>query len=98
MKIVLRAEARIAAKKRADAYKDSQNLLAAVGLPGKLWIARRADREKSELSWSKVIRRRLRESGRDRMYPARAAIARQVLNVEKSQAGKSSSRTRNRRV
>ena len=88
-KIMLSAEARIAAKKARDALIDRKNLLRGGGLPGKLMDCTTREREKSELFLVEGDSAGgSAEGGRDRMYQAVLPLRGKVLNVERARLEK----------
>ncbi len=88
-KIMLSAEARIAAKKARDALIDRKKILSGGGLPGKLMDCTTREREKSELFLVEGDSAGgSAESGRDRMYQAVLPLRGKVLNVERAKLEK----------
>ena len=88
-KIMLSAEARIAAKKARDAIIDRKKILGGGGLPGKLMDCTTKEREKSELFLVEGDSAGgSAESGRDRFYQAILPLRGKVLNVERARTEK----------
>jgi DNA gyrase subunit B len=88
-KIVLAAEARIAAKKARDALRDRKTILGGGNLPGKLMDCTTKERDKSELFLVEGDSAGgSAESGRDRFYQAVLPLRGKVLNVERARLEK----------
>src|SRR5262245_11565189 len=88
-KIVLSAEARIAAKKARDALIDRKKILSGAGLHGKLMDCTTRERDKSELFLVEGDSAGgSAESGRDRFYQAVLPLRGKVLNVERARLEK----------
>lgn len=88
-KIMLSAEARIAAKKARDAIIDRKKILGGGGLPGKLMDCTTKERDKSELFLVEGDSAGgSAESGRDRYYQAVLPLRGKVLNVERARVEK----------
>ncbi len=88
-RVILSAEARIAAKKARENIKIRSGILNGGGLPGKLMDCTTRERDKSELFLVEGDSAGgSAESGRDRMYQAVLPLRGKVLNVERAKLEK----------
>jgi DNA gyrase subunit B len=84
-RVVLAAEARIAARKAKELLKDRKNILNSGGLPGKLMDCTTRNRDESELFLVEgQSAGGSADNGRDREFQALLPLRGKVLNVEKA--------------